>query len=141
MITLLLARNLEPGGFFEIKDIKFPIEDNDNSFPEDCAIRRWTELIHEGTVKLGRPTDSAKHYKQWLIDAGFVNVVEMKFKWPQNKWPKDKRLKELGMWMHENFSEGLSGMSELSSHRALNTFIPFKGKFRDHCLERSICIC
>ena len=31
-----------------------------------------------------------------LQDAGFVNVVEVRYKWPQNQWLKDPRLKELG---------------------------------------------
>lgn len=122
--------NLNPGGWLEVKDIKFPIEDNDNSFPEDCAVKKWADLILEGTVKLGRACDSAKDYKTQLIEAGFTDVVEIRYKWPQNRWPKDRKLKELGkpsrsnsgkrilgwrcrtgMWMHENFSTGLAGLS------------------------------
>jgi hypothetical protein len=94
--SLNLARNLNPGGWLEVKDIKFPIEDNDNSFPEDCAIKKWAELVLEGTRNLGRPADTAKDYKAQLIEAGFENVVEVRYKWPQNKWPKDPKLKELG---------------------------------------------
>lgn len=114
-----------------MKDISFPIEDNDSSFPEDCAVKKWSDLILEGTIKLGRPCDSAKDYKAMLIEAGFEDVVEVRYKWPQNRWPKDKKLKELGerliswswnfggmadllypgMWMHENFSTGLAGLS------------------------------
>lgn len=92
-------RNLNPGGWIEIKDIKFPIVDNDNSFPEDCAVKKWADLILEGTVKLGRPADCAKDYKDQLIEAGFENVVVIQYKWPQNSWPKDPKLKELGkLW-------------------------------------------
>ena len=79
---LILPRNLNPGGWIEIKDIKLPIEDNDNSFPEDCAIKRWTDLVLEGTTVLGRPADSAKNNKAQLIEAGFENVVEVTYKWP-----------------------------------------------------------
>ncbi|KAL2061573.1 hypothetical protein VTL71DRAFT_6950 [Oculimacula yallundae] len=103
--------NLSPGGWLEVKDIKFPIEDNDASFPADCAVKQWSGLILEGTVKLGRRADGAKDYKRQLEEAGFVDVVEVQYKWPQNRWPKDKKLKELGMWMHENFSTGLAGLS------------------------------
>ena len=91
-----MSSNLNPGGWIEIKDIKFPVEDNDNSFPEDCAIRKWTDLILEGTTKLGAPCDCAKDYKDQLIAAGFTNVVETRFKWPMNRWPQDPKLKELG---------------------------------------------
>lgn len=82
----------------EIKDIKFPIEDNDDSFPPDCAVKKWADLILEGTILVGRACDSAKNYKSQLEDAGFTNVVEIKYKWPMNRWPKDPGLKELGMF-------------------------------------------
>jgi hypothetical protein len=94
--SLTITSNLNPGGWIEIKDIKFPILDNDTSFPEDCAIKKWTDLIIEGTTNLGRPADSAKNYKAQLIEAGFENVVEIQYRWPQNRWPKDAKLKELG---------------------------------------------
>ncbi|KUJ10126.1 S-adenosyl-L-methionine-dependent methyltransferase [Mollisia scopiformis] len=103
--------NLNPGGWMEIHDMKFPIEDNDDSFPTDCAVKQWTDFVIEAAQNLGRPLDSAKNYKQQLIDAGFENVVQVMYKWPQNHWPKDKKLKELGRWMYENFSSGLSGLS------------------------------
>lgn len=80
----------------EIKDIKFPIEDNDASFPPDCAIKRWADLILEGTTLVGRACDSAKNYKTQLEEAGFTNVVEIRYKWPMNRWPRDAGLKELG---------------------------------------------
>jgi len=76
--------------------VKYPIEDNDNSFPEDCALKKWTDLVVEGTAKLGRPADCVQYYKAQIIEAGFQNVVEVRYKWPQNTWPKDSKLKELG---------------------------------------------
>jgi len=92
----MFERNLAPGGWLEIKDICFPIIDNDDSFPENCAVKKWADLIVEGTTKLGRPANSAKQYKDQLIEAGFENVVQYQLKWPQNRWPKDRKLKELG---------------------------------------------
>ncbi len=31
-----------------------------------------------------------------MEEVGFVDVVETVYKWPQNRWPKDKKFKELG---------------------------------------------
>lgn len=50
----------------------------------------------EGCEKLGRPANSAEFYKSQLEAAGFVDVIETKYIWPLNQWPKDKKLKELG---------------------------------------------
>lgn len=52
----------------------------------------------EGCEKLGRPANSAEPYKSQLEAAGFVDVVETKYIWPSNRWPKDRKLKELGMF-------------------------------------------
>ncbi|CZR65016.1 related to methyltransferase [Phialocephala subalpina] len=64
--------NLNPGGWIEIHDMKFPIEDNGNSFPPDCAVKQWTDHVITAAKNLGRPLDSAKHYKQQLIDVEVV---------------------------------------------------------------------
>jgi len=65
----------------------------------------------EGCEKLGRPANSAELYKSQLEAAGFVDVVETKYIWPSNRWPKDRKLKELGMWQLENIISGLEGFS------------------------------
>ena len=93
---LTLSRGLNPGGWIEIQDFNPLIQDNDNSFPPNCAVRKWTELSIEAAKKLGRPLDSPTWYKQQMEEAGFQNVIETKFKWPQNRWPKDPKMRELG---------------------------------------------
>lgn len=45
---------------------------------------------------LGHSVECAKHYRQQMIDAGFVNVQAKLYKWPINAWPKDVRYKEIG---------------------------------------------
>tara|TARA_R110002060_G_scaffold61789_5_gene71231 strand:+ start:1063 stop:1296 length:234 start_codon:yes stop_codon:yes gene_type:complete len=45
---------------------------------------------------LGREIHTAHTYKERMIAAGFENVTEVIYKWPTNRWPKDKRMKELG---------------------------------------------
>ncbi len=77
-------------------DICFPVQCVDDSMPEDSVLKKWAGLILEGTTKIGRPIDSARNYKQQLEKAGFVDIVEQQYLWPQNKWPKEKKLKEIG---------------------------------------------
>ena len=87
---------MTPGGYIEMADICFPVEFVDDTMPEDSALKKWAGLILDGTRTIGRPIDSAKKYKEQLEKAGFVNVVEQKFTWPQNRWPKEKNMKEIG---------------------------------------------
>ena len=42
---------------------------------------------------------------------GFVNLKERKFKTPIGTWPKDKKLKEIGLFNLANMNEGLEGFS------------------------------
>ena len=89
-------RNLEPGGFIEICDIAFPIEAEDDSMAPDSALAKWSDRMFEASMILQRPLDSAKSCKNLLSSTGFTDVVETRYKWPQNRWPKDRKYKELG---------------------------------------------
>jgi hypothetical protein len=31
-----------------------------------------------------------------MKEAGYVDVVQVIYEWPMNKWPADKRMKEIG---------------------------------------------
>lgn len=103
--------NLNPGGWLEIADITFPVGCDDGSLPSDSPLRQWSDFMLQASYNLQRPLDSAKSYASQLSEAGFVNVVEQKFKWPQNPWPKDPRFKEIGLWALENIVGGLQGLS------------------------------
>ena len=65
----------------------------------------------EASAKAGRVANTALYYKQQLSDAGFTNINQEIYKWPQNCWPKDKKFKELGMWVLEDLGGGLEGLS------------------------------
>ncbi len=65
----------------------------------------------EASLILKRPMNTCGRAKLDLAAAGFVDVVEIPFKWPMNRWPKEKRYKELGLWTQENFVMGLEAMS------------------------------
>ena len=43
--------------------------------------------------------------------AGFEDVVQQQFMWPENTWPKDKKLKEIGQWTLANMDGGLEDIS------------------------------
>jgi len=87
--------NLEPGGWFEVVDVLPPTSD-DGSMAEHTALGKWSRLLLEGTTTFGRPLDAALKYKEQMEEAGFKDVVELKYQWPQNQWPEEPKLKDLG---------------------------------------------
>ena len=100
-------------------DLAFPGQTEDNSFPPNSALRRWGDLIIESTLKIGRPANSMYSYQEQLTAAGFTDITVEKFKWPGNRWPKDAKLKELGMYTHSMFGDSLTGLSQALFTRVL----------------------
>ncbi|KAJ0143076.1 hypothetical protein HZ326_14123 [Fusarium oxysporum f. sp. albedinis] len=102
--------NLEPGGYLEMQDLTYPIACDDGTLPPDCEVLRSGLLSIEASAKAGRAINLAPKYKTFLEKAGFVDVVEKRFRWPINEWPKDKHYKELGKWSYSNINNGLEGL-------------------------------
>jgi len=87
---------LTPGGWIEIADPLNPVTCDDGTLTEDSALAKWNRHLVDASVKLGAPLNGASDYKRYLEDAGFVNVVQHKYKWPTNNWPKDPKAKNIG---------------------------------------------
>ena len=51
--------------------------------------------------------EDPRRYKEWFEDAGFETVTEHRLKVPTNSWPKDPRLKIVGVFERENLLQGL----------------------------------
>jgi SAM-dependent methyltransferase len=103
--------NLNPGGWLEMVDLAYPVKINDGEFPKDSSLVKWSDLFTEALATMGRKSDCAVYYKDQMKEAGFINVVEKKYYIPSNRWPKDKKLKEVGMWQLENLTGGLEAIT------------------------------
>ncbi|KAF4978209.1 hypothetical protein FZEAL_5370 [Fusarium zealandicum] len=103
--------NLEPGGYLEMQDVTFPMECDDNTLDKNSELYRLGDLLMEASAAAGRLNNEAPKYKSYLEKAGFVDVVEKRYKWPLNQWPKDKHYKELGAWTFDNLDKGMEGFS------------------------------
>ncbi|KAJ2898478.1 hypothetical protein MKZ38_003867 [Zalerion maritima] len=110
---------LEPGGYLEMQDLDFPMRCDDDTMSKDSYIYKWTQGFVDAGENLGRPINSAPKYKRMLEKAGFVDVVEKQFKWPMNRWPREKKFKEIGQWAFANVDGGLEGLSLASFTRGL----------------------
>ncbi|CCC12541.1 unnamed protein product [Sordaria macrospora k-hell] len=103
-------QQLQPGGWMEWQDYYPHIQSVDNSIA-GTALERWTRMYVEGGQRLGRDMLAPRRYKQWMEEAGFINVVEEKLVIPGNPWPKGNDQKVMGVWQMTNFLEGLHAVS------------------------------
>lgn len=69
---------------------------DDGTLLPDSALDRLSKLIIESFGGMGRHPNSALSYERQLTEAGFVDVGTVREKWPTNRWPRDKKYKQIG---------------------------------------------
>lgn len=67
--------NLEPGGWLELNDSTFVLVCDDGS-TRGTNIEKWSQRMSEAQASMGRDPEVPKRYRRWMVEAGFVDVVE-----------------------------------------------------------------
>ncbi|KAI5861321.1 S-adenosyl-L-methionine-dependent methyltransferase [Durotheca rogersii] len=93
--------NLAPGGWVEFQEWVLHAQSPDRSL-EGTAFQRWNELMAEGVRKLGRSLFFVLEYKSLLEQAGFQNIVELKYAVPTNTWPPGRQSQKIGTLQKSN---------------------------------------
>jgi hypothetical protein len=118
---------LVPGGYLEIQDIVMPMKYVGNA-PTDSAIYKWNIYIVEASVKAQRPWTHVVKYPQYFRDAGFEDIQDFKYLWP-NRWlKKGKYFKTIARYFNRDIHEGLEGLS-------MKLFTNFLGWSREDVLN------
>ncbi|KAL7268687.1 hypothetical protein RUND412_008680 [Rhizina undulata] len=103
--------HIKPGGWIEAQDFLPQPSCDDGTFGPENALFHWQMLIEEAGIKYGRHIVYADKFKEWFEEAGFVDVEERIFQVPNNPWPADRKLKEIGMYQQANLLDGLQAIS------------------------------
>jgi hypothetical protein len=106
--------SVQRGGWVEVKDIDFFPYSPNGSLPQDSAITAWHSKVLEAASICGIDLRlSSSQLKQYFEEAGFVNVTVEEFILPCGTWPRNKKLKQIGMCLREmiNTFEGLEAYS------------------------------
>ncbi|KAL4412520.1 methyltransferase domain-containing protein [Colletotrichum abscissum] len=98
--------NLEPGGYVEMTDNCFPLQCQDGTMDPKSPVAEWSTLLMEACDRMGRPVTVPALFKNLLLRAGFVDVVEAHRIWPLHDWPKNDHLKEIGRYSQESSLQG-----------------------------------
>jgi metalloendopeptidase OMA1, mitochondrial len=106
---------LRPGsGYLELHEIDPQPFCDDGSMPEDWKLAEWESKISEASEEKlvpPRPMRVAQDLEQWMLDCGYEDVSTMLYKIPLGPWPKDRRLKDVGIRFVQNLIDGLPGFS------------------------------
>ncbi|KAH8671482.1 S-adenosyl-L-methionine-dependent methyltransferase [Xylariales sp. PMI_506] len=100
--------NMNPNGLIEFQDSSFDFQQANPEYKTDAFYRLGRDCA-KGAAAIGQDVTKASKYKSWLEEAGFVDVVEKKYIFPFSPWPKEPRLKEVGLYNLKNAYDGLRG--------------------------------
>ncbi|EAT87924.2 hypothetical protein SNOG_04164 [Parastagonospora nodorum SN15] len=97
-------KHTKPGGWVEIVE---------HSMMKPWGPTTFTTLGGKVVIEMGQKF--GKSFTIWeenaerMRNAGFVDVVEVHYKWPMNGWPKDEKLKNIGRWNQLRLMDGVEG--------------------------------
>ncbi|KAK3369880.1 S-adenosyl-L-methionine-dependent methyltransferase [Podospora didyma] len=100
--------HLLPGGWIEFQDSTLELAGMDTTPLHDTSpLARFFQTCIRGAAKMGRDVCVTKHYRNWLVEAGFVEVVEREMPpgFLSNRWTlENEEYQEIGRYSHANLS-------------------------------------
>lgn len=114
-MILTYSRHLKPEGWIEFQEFEFFPASEDNSItssPEHpYHFLDFMKFHKQAMTALGADVTGVTKLQSELAAAGFSNIKEEVFKCPLGIWPKDKRLRLVGLYLRESILDGLAGMA------------------------------
>ncbi|KAB2574671.1 putative methyltransferase tdiE [Lasiodiplodia theobromae] len=102
---------LKPGGWIELQDFTMQVYSTDGSLAKDSYLTRYLTETTEGMRTMGVEPEPGAKLAGWVREAGFEDVHNERFSFPVGSWPKDKTMKQVGLFNLANFADGLEGFS------------------------------
>lgn len=112
--TVLMSstnRALKPGGWIELQELKFQVQCDDGTVRKGNKVQDFYETMESALVHFDVDLLAMRHNKRNVTDAGFANVTEIPFKIPIGTWPKDPRLKMIGLYNRSMVHDALYGVA------------------------------
>jgi hypothetical protein len=102
--------HLKPGGYLQLAGSVPPFTSDDDALPPNSAYVEIAQIYFDMGDKIGTSGKEPLRWKDYLISAGFTDVVEMVLKIHTNTWPRDERMKQIGAFELLHFREGISNI-------------------------------
>ncbi|KAL3466923.1 S-adenosyl-L-methionine-dependent methyltransferase [Aspergillus heterothallicus] len=100
--------HIKPGGYIEQVE-QSVVPKSDDKTTDGTVFEEWGKVSLQAGDAFGKSLRIIDESKDRMIKAGFVDVVERRFKVPIGAWPSDHRLKELGLYNRLQWTEGIEG--------------------------------
>ena len=111
MDSLTGSRTLRPGGTIEVVDMDLNYTSDDGTVHNNHPLCQFLDKLSSAMASRGVALKIAPEVPSQLEQAGFSNIRCEKPKLPLGWWPKDPRLKEIGIFHYAQFMDGLQGIA------------------------------
>jgi hypothetical protein len=102
-------KHLKPGAYIEQMEWSVHYRAPDGTLTPHQVFRRVADNTVKVGMLLGKTFEIAENMAGLIREAGFVDVVEKRYKWPVGPWTSDPKLKEIGRWNLLSWEEGAEG--------------------------------
>ena len=105
-------KHIRPGGYVEQVEWSVhnrSVDTQHGLLPPHTTLARWSQYAVQCGMISGKTFEIAENMAGLIREAGFVDVVEKRYKWPVGPWSSDPRMKEIGRWNLLNWEEGMEG--------------------------------
>nr|AIA09492.1 SAM dependent methyltransferase [Aspergillus nidulans] len=103
-------RSVKPGGWIEQVE-QSVVPKSDDGTTVGTIFEEWGRVSLEAGEAFGKSLRIVDESRDRMIKAGFVDVVERRYKIPIGGWASDHRLKQLGLYNRLLWEEGIEGWS------------------------------
>ncbi|KAI9729539.1 MAG: hypothetical protein M1834_006735 [Cirrosporium novae-zelandiae] len=103
--------HIKPGGWIEVQEFHHYPQCHDGTMAADYLVEEYWRNIIQGLGNLGVDLNFPLTLATKMRDAGFTNVTERIFNVPIGTWPKNRVLKNLGMFWRAILLEGIQAIA------------------------------
>lgn len=135
----------KPGGWIQELEMNIVFTSDDGTVDDDNFMAEWSRTMIEFGEKSGRTMRIADMCGDLIREGGFEDVEETWYKGPVGPWPKEKRLKEIGLYNYHYCNEGCEGWELYALVKVFGWSVEqahvYVAKFRNELRNRKNCTC
>lgn len=136
--------SLSPGGWYEAQEFDVWFQGQAGGLKKDSYIVQWQTMLDDASSKFGKRLNCAAEMKDAFSKVPFVNVQHEIYKVPIGRWPKDQKLREVGVFLQAQMLDSVEGVSMAYFTRVLGwskeETIVFAAKVRQEFKDNQKCL-